>query len=256
MKRALLMVLAGAGVIASYAIVDAGGNPGFSVTTVARLALPGLVTALIMVAWTIERRRADQSAGKVSELSAQLIRKEIELEHLAMIDELTGLYARRSFDEHLRLEFERTRRHKRALSLLLLEVDNLHGLTEKGGKLGRGFILSHVGELIRANVRINDVAARYTPDVLALLLPETNAEAARDVAEKLRGQVEVNSFGNNYFDTPVRVTLSQGIACVPAPGIDSIDALRGAAEQALAEAKAEGIDRVRVHGDGPSRRAA
>ena len=154
MKRVLLPVAAGFAVAGAYVAVAFGApRPGFGAEAIAALALPGLVTALVLVAYLAERQRLRSDAGTVNELSAQLIRKEIEIEHLSSRDELTGLHTRRHFEEALKAEFERSRRHGRPLSLLLMEMDDLNVLGERAGRLGRGYLLSQVSDALRGNMR-------------------------------------------------------------------------------------------------------
>ncbi len=262
-KKIVFLVLAGAAIIASFAAVTYGlsPRPGYGLETIAAIALPALVSALVLVAYMAERRRLRATIGTVNELNAQLIRKEIELEHLSTVDELTGLATRRSFEEMVRVESERVRRHRRSLAVLLIEIDDLHTLGERFGKLGRGFLISQVSEILRETLRINDAAGRYGSETFALLLPETAEAQARAVAEKLRGRVEVNSFMAQPYETPVRLTLSQGIAVQPSPGIDTPEALLRAAEEALRDAKLSGFDSLCVYTppaaqeDGPPVRA-
>ncbi len=223
-------------------------STGISADTVVSLALPALVTAFVFVAYLAARRDLNHAKGTVIELNTQLIRKEIELGHLSSLDELTGLYARRQFDEQARLEFERSRRYTRPLALILIEIDDLHVLGESVGRLGRGYLTSQVSEIIRARLRVNDIGGRYTSDALALLLPDSAEPQAISVADKIRGQVQVNSFMGEPYDKPLRLTLSIGIVVVPCDGIGTYEGFEQAAEQALTSAKGAGRDSLCVHG--------
>jgi diguanylate cyclase (GGDEF)-like protein len=254
-RKLALALLAGCAIGASFGaltFVHPGGGPERLII----LAFPALVSALVFVAWLSSRGALDRAQGRVSELNAQLIRKEIELDHLSATDELTGLVARRPFEEHARLEFERTRRHHRPVALLLFEVDDLQALGERVGRLGRGFLLSQVSDIIRARCRVNDIAGRYSPEVLALLLPDSGETQALTVAEKIRGEVQVNSFMGEPYATPLRVTLSIGIAIAPHDDIKTPEHLRRAAEEALYSAKATGFDALCIHGSTEPVRAA
>ncbi|MDE3095000.1 MAG: GGDEF domain-containing protein [Chloroflexota bacterium] len=248
-KKLAFVVLGGCAIGLSFgALTYSQASSGFSADTVVALALPALVSAFVFVAYLAARTELNRTKGTVSELNAQLLRKEIELDHLSTLDELTGLYARRQFDEQARLEFERARRYTRPLSLILLEIDDLHALGERVGRLGRGYLLSQVSEIIRARLRVNDVGGRYASDTLALLLPDSAEAQAVAVADKIRGQVQVNSFMGEPYDKPVRLTLSIGIAMAPCDGIDSHEDLERAAEQALSSARGAGRDSLCVHG--------
>ncbi|HEY8172780.1 MAG TPA: diguanylate cyclase, partial [Dehalococcoidia bacterium] len=175
MKRVIFLAAAGAAVFASYIAALAG--PAHQVAggeTAASIALPGLMTALVMLAYGVwETRNFRRMKGVADELSAQLMRKEIEIGRLATVDELTGLYTRREFDRKLELEFARSKRHAHALSLILIEVDDITTLGESVGSLSKGYLMSEVSAILRGTLRANDTGCRYTNEVLALLLPET-----------------------------------------------------------------------------------
>lgn len=231
-------------------------SDGLSTDTIVSIALLALVSALVCVAYFAARQEFNKTKGAVNELNAQLLRKEIELDHLAAVDELTGLYTRRQFDDQVRLEFERSRRYKRPLALLLIEVDDMQALGERVGRLGRGYLMSQVSEILRSRLRVNDVGGRYAPETMGLLLPDSAETQAVAVADKIRGQVQVNSFMSEPYDNPLRLTLSIGIALLPHAAITSYGELEKAAEQALSSAKAAGFDSLSVHGSSQPVRTA
>ncbi len=216
--------------------------------TVASIALPALVSALVFTAFVAMVARTTQaSAGQVHELHAQLARKEVAIARLASHDELTGLYSRHHFNETIGLEFERARRHNRSLSVLLVQLDDLAGFAERAGSLSRGYVLAEVASLLRTALRINDTGGRYADDCLAVLLPETDGHGAAVVAERVRAEVAKREFFGPGKSTSARLTVSQGIAAFPCAGISSHHELRKAAESALAEAKSAGGDDLRTY---------
>jgi diguanylate cyclase (GGDEF)-like protein len=247
-KKAAFILLGGCAIGLSFGVPTLAQGAGFGLDSIIGIAIPGLVTALVCVAFLAARNELVRARGAVSELNAQLIRKEIELDHLAGVDELTGLFTRRQFDEQVRLEVERSRRYQRAFALLLFEIDNLQGLGERVGRLGRGYLMSQVSEILRTRLRVNDVAGRYAPDVLALMLPDAGEGQAVSVADKIRGQIQVSSFMGEPYEKPVRLTLSIGVAILPREGIESYGDLERAAERALSAAKTAGYDSLCVDG--------
>ena len=239
MKNWLLLLGAVVAIVASYAAVTFGlaGDAGFNSHTLASIALPALVSALVVIVYLYYRARLRATLGTVNELNTQLIRKEIEIDHLSTMDELTGLATRRSFDETLSVEFERCRRHGRNLALLLIEVDDLIAIGERIGKLGKGFLLSEVAGVVHNIVRVNDVAARYTPEILALLLPEANEAQARAVGEKLREHMRNEKFLLRRYEVDAILNLTLGVAAVPAREVETAEQFREAAELSLFDAK-------------------
>jgi diguanylate cyclase (GGDEF)-like protein len=250
MKRFGFAVLGGVAVAASclaVAISD-GADPGMNLTTAARIAFPGLVAALVLTAYMAwERRGSGETRGVVSQLSAQLVRKEIEIDRMSSVDELTGLSTRHNFNESVRTEYKRAERYKRPFVVILVEVDDLTELGEQVGKLSKGYVLSEVGAILRTMLRASDLGCRYAPDTLALLLPETEVSEARVVADRIRGLVAAHDFLGHRTSEAVKLTVSQGIAVAPDAAFTSHMDLLRAAEAALATARTLGYDRVAAY---------
>ncbi len=247
-NRAIIIASACSIVTASYLAVMFGIAPNTTVGPVAfaSIAIPGLVTGIVMAGYIIwETRNARYANARSEELGAQLIRKEIEIGRLSTVDELTGLYSRREFDEMIRLEFERYRRHKREMSFLILEIDEIAELGEHVGSLGKGFLLAEVSAILKHALRTIDIGCRYTNESLAMLLPETDAAKARIVAGKVQSAVSQHEFLGQRRDGKLKLTVSQGIAVVSSQ-LRSHTELMKTAEQALYEARAAGFDQVKI----------
>ncbi|HEU4754320.1 MAG TPA: GGDEF domain-containing protein, partial [Armatimonadota bacterium] len=103
----------------------------------------------------------------------------------AHTDPLTGLHSRRYFDEQYRREVARARRHLRPLSMAMVDIDRLKEINDRHGHLMGDRALEVVGQLLR-DVRAGDVAARYGGDEFVVLMPETSAEDAAVVVERLK----------------------------------------------------------------------
>jgi diguanylate cyclase (GGDEF)-like protein len=242
--------MAGVAVGVSYLTVIVGldTDAEFSAATVASIALPALVAGLVMVAyivWDVRDRHSEQ--GRVSALNAQLVRKEIEIDRLSSVDELTGLHTRHHFMESLALEYARMKRYDRPLALLLVEIDDSELLGEQARKLSKGYLLSEIAALVKSQLRANDLGGRYTQEILAVLLPETKLDLAMSVADRVRASLTTREFFGRRFGVEIGLTISQGIAVVPERGIETPDELLGAAEWALRLARAAGTGQIRVY---------
>ncbi len=134
------------------------------------------------------------------------------LEKSVMIDNHTGLHTRNYFETRLQEEFSRTRRHGGYFSLLLLEVDNFNKLTELIGLNAVKKLIQSVAKLIDKSIRNEiDIPCRYNTSQFILLLPNTNADGAMIVAERIREKC-----GQHIIKLPnqrqVKLTVSIGIA--------------------------------------------
>lgn len=171
-----------------------------------------------------------------------------ELERLSVTDALTKLYNRRHLMETLATEIQRCRRHQRALSVVMMDVDEFKEYNDAFGHLAGDKVLTGVASVLRKFARDVDCVARYGGEEFLLVLPETRMEDAAKVTERIRDQLADAEFGGG------KITLSMGIAEFPAHG-DSPEAVIASADAAMYQAKRDGRDRVALAGPSSSRSA-
>ena len=164
---------------------------------------------------------------------------------LSITDELTGLYNYRYLQQRLEDEIERARRYGRSLSLLMLDADDFKKFNDTHGHIAGDRALAEIGGALRLAVREIDVSCRYGGEEFAVLLPETDAEGAFVVAEKVRESVAFHSFADSEGERGVHLTVSIGLATYPALAANREELLRQA-DDALYQAKTTGRDRVRT----------
>jgi diguanylate cyclase (GGDEF)-like protein len=169
-----------------------------------------------------------------------------ELERLSVTDVLTKLYNRRHLMETLASEIQRCRRHKRVLSVVMVDVDKFKAYNDALGHLAGDNVLAEVASVLRKFTRDVDCVARYGGEEFLLVLPETPLEGASEVSERIRDHLATTEFGGG------RITLSMGIAEFPAHG-DSSEAVIASADAAMYQAKRAGRDRVAIAGRSDSR---
>ncbi len=159
------------------------------------------------------------------------------VERMAITDSLTGLYVRRHFYERMNEEMKRTKRFNFNFAFLMLDIDDFKRCNDTYGHLVGDVILKDIARIIKENVREIDVVARYGGEEISLVLPETNKESARVVAERVRRKIEEHVF--KAYDEKLKLTVSVGISIYPN---DSIDArtLIDKADEALYAAKNSG----------------
>ena len=168
------------------------------------------------------------------------LRRGRELRHeisRANTDPLTGLHNRRKFTEMLEHEVARARRHTRALSLVMLDVDRLKDVNDKFGHDVGDAVLKAVGEVGRRMIRRTDHFARWGGDEFMIIAPETPQRGAEHLAEKIRRALE-----QEMFPTVGHLTASVGLTSL-APG-DDAETLARRADRLLLAAKDKGRNRV------------
>jgi diguanylate cyclase (GGDEF)-like protein len=170
-----------------------------------------------------------------------------ELEALSVRDPLTGLFNHGHLQEALQREVARSEQHRHAFVLALLDIDGFREINERHGHTFGDRMLKEVATILRTRSRKSDlpfriaeqeVAARYGPDVFAVILPESSRASAAQKLESLRRAVAELSFGG----LPVP-TLSCGFACYPEDGRDR-ERLVECAQRALLAAKRVGGDQL------------
>jgi diguanylate cyclase (GGDEF)-like protein len=163
---------------------------------------------------------------------------------LSETDELTGLYNMRGFVVIANRLFAQAQRYARAASFLMVDSDSLKQVNDSYGHEAGNRLLQHIVKSMQGHLRATDVPARYGGDEFVILLPDTPARGALEVAERIRNAVESTPFSTEAGRVPC--TVSIGVASFPQDG-RSIEILLARADRALYEAKAAGRNRVMQH---------
>jgi diguanylate cyclase (GGDEF)-like protein len=162
-------------------------------------------------------------------------------------DRLTGVLGYHYFRQRLAQELERAGRYARALSLLLVDVDDLRGLNDRLGRAAGDFALAQVAQLLATGARTVDHAGRWSGGGFALLLPETGVGAAYGLAERLRADLAARRLPAPAPLVPagqaLRVTVSCGVASLYRDGTARPQSLVARADHALWRAKLGGRNR-------------
>jgi len=164
-----------------------------------------------------------------------------KLENLAITDGLTKLYNLRHFYHLLEIEIDRCRRYGHPLALLLLDIDNFKVYNDTYGHLEGDKVLVKIGQIIQSCLRTMDTAFRYGGEEFTVILPETTAEEANNVANRIRTAVEFE----NFFPEPenvVTVTISVGVT--EYYNKESLSAFIKRADQAMYLSKEKGRNAI------------
>lgn len=163
----------------------------------------------------------------------------------AVNDALTGLRNKRYFQEAFEEMFARAQRADTDISCLFFDLDHFKKVNDSCGHAFGDYVLKTIGALVKKNVRVGDLAARFGGEEFVVVLPSTGLELALFVAEKIRALVEAQLFSDQGRQWPV--TISIGVSSLKGGQPISADSLLQLADQALYLAKDGGRNRVESH---------
>lgn len=194
---------------------------------------------------TIYRLQRDlQAEIRERKLAEVALRKaNLELQRLAVLDELTQIANRRRFDQYLQAEWNQSGQF--SLSLLLCDVDYFKRYNDAYGHQAGDQCLYLVAQPISRMVgRAKDLVARYGGEEFAIILPETDSKGALRVAEAIQAELLSLKLAHAHSEVSKYVTLSIGVATILPAANESPKNLVTAADEALYEAKRQGRNRV------------
>ncbi len=175
---------------------------------------------------------------------------------LSIIDGLTGVYVRRYFLERMGEELKRSIKFGLPLSVLMLDIDHFKRYNDEFGHPAGDEALKKVATLIRRSLRKVDIVARYGGEEFVAVLPESRADKALEVAERIRSGIARHDF--KIYDHHTKVTVSIGVATFPEDVFKetppafyddlAFDLIRHA-DKALYRAKEEGRNRIYIYRD-------
>jgi diguanylate cyclase (GGDEF)-like protein len=160
---------------------------------------------------------------------------------LSETDDLTGLFNLRGFALAANRLFAQAVRHGRPTSVLMIDSDNLKSVNDGHGHEAGNRLLAHLARAIQAELRFTDIPARYGGDEFIVLLPDTPAKGALEVAERIRKRIAGAPL--EYDEKRLSASVSIGIASFPEDGA-TLDALASHADRALYSAKQDGRNRT------------
>ena len=176
-----------------------------------------------------------------SELYRQLEQANQELEQLATQDGLTQIANRRTFNRVLDQEWERMERDQQPLSLLLIDVDYFKRYNDHYGHQAGDHCLCQVAQMLKQTAqRPADLVARYGGEEFAMLLPQTAAKGAIQMAEAIKKALQTLAIEHHYSPVGPQVTVSIGLSTIIPANNTSIDQWVYQTDQALYAAKAQG----------------
>jgi len=207
--------------------------------------------------FSIESDQPNQFTGELEQTLATLIDNASvaftramlyqRMERLATTDGLTELNNHRHFQELLAKELERSRRYRRPLSLLLMDIDHFKSFNDTYGHPVGDLVLKEIAACIRKSIRINDIPARYGGEEFVVIIPETDEKGAMVIAERIRKTIESHIIKS--LDRELRVTISLGCASFPTHSEVQAELIESS-DKALYWSKEHGRNQVTIYKQG------
>lgn len=189
-----------------------------------------------------ELRARINSAIRISRLMEML-------EMRAQVDGLTGLWNRAHFNERLASELANAERNGSDIALVLCDLDHFKKLNDAYGHPAGDAVLQGFAEVLTSELRVYDIPCRYGGEEFALILPDTERDEARAVADRIRAALA----DRRWPKFPeIRASASFGVTTIGLAGKVDPASFIQAADQALYRAKANGRNRVELVATPPS----
>jgi diguanylate cyclase (GGDEF)-like protein len=202
------------------------------------LIILSAVILILLIIFYFKHKEKKKIEKLNRELEDKVEARTKELKKMVITDELTGLFNRRRILELLEIELEKSRRYKRDLSLLMMDLDFFKEINDSRGHQFGDKVLKKIGKILQQNTRNLDLVGRYGGEEFLLILPETDLKKAALVAEKLRQKIKTAAVDGQ----DIKLTASFGAA--EFKNEQNSYQLIKKADDLLYKAKAEGRDRV------------
>lgn len=163
---------------------------------------------------------------------------------LGLIDPLTGVHNRRYFEQRLHEEIDSCLRQNNDLAFLIIDLDYFKAINDSCGHPVGDTVLQEVSTIIRMQLRLSDILARFGGEEFVVLISDTNKQTVYDIAERIRSSITEHADFNN-MGLPNPVTVSIGLCMLPCdPPQNSIDKISAQilkrADEALYQSKQNG----------------
>ncbi len=183
----------------------------------------------------------DINQKKLFDVNNELEKQKKLLYLISITDALTETYNRTFLMQALVKEFAKSQRYNQVFSCILIDVDDFKAINDNYGHQVGDIVLSEVANLIKDQIREVDSFGRYGGEEFMIILPNTNIDQAKIVAEKVRSKIEQQIF--DIKNHAIRLTISQGLSDISIDQPQTEDELLYKVDTALYQAKAQGKNR-------------
>ncbi len=178
---------------------------------------------------------------KLAEAQRKQALAALKMKKLRTIDELTGTFTRKRFDNEAEREFKRARRHGDPISIVVVSLDHLRTINREYGNEAGDEALRSTAEALRNWCRASDLLGRASGRSFQIMLPNTDKTGGVALGEKIRKGIEAGAI--RYGDDAINITVSVGVSQW-SEGEEGLAPVKERATAAAIEAKAQGRNRV------------
>jgi diguanylate cyclase (GGDEF)-like protein len=177
-------------------------------------------------------------AVRIKRLQDELRLRNEELDQLSRIDALTSVYNRRHIDEQLHRQTHAAHRHAQPVAIFMLDIDHFKRVNDIEGHPAGDRVLREFAQRVSRVVRTDDIVGRWGGEEFVVIAPQTDADGALTLAERIRSVVADQPFDLGDHTIPITVSIGCSV------GTDNADDLIDRADTALYRSKTEGRNRV------------
>ncbi|MCM8797136.1 MAG: diguanylate cyclase [Candidatus Omnitrophica bacterium] len=200
----------------------------------------GQVKEIITIIRDITERR--EAENERERLNKELVKANVRLKQLTLIDYETGLYNYRYLKDAIEAEFDRSRRYAYPLSVIMLDIDYFKSINEVYGLNFGDMVLKQLSQRIRMMVRRYDIVIRFGGEEFVIISPAVDRTQAISLAQRLFNSLTLHSFGTKKQNVKLKLTIA--VSSYPEDSVLKAMDLINTGEQLLTEAKEIGGNRV------------
>jgi len=189
-----------------------------------------------------QKKQLETLNKQIEDFSKELQEKNQKLFQLAITDKMTGIYNRAYVMDHFNRDFIKSKRHGSDLACIMMDIDDFKSCNDSYGHLIGDHVLKSTAELIKKNLREEDVFGRYGGEEFLIVLPNTLINDAEKIAETIRKAIEKNEFESGSIT--FSITMSFGITDIASEAPQSLETMLDNADKALYSAKERGKNKV------------
>jgi len=171
-----------------------------------------------------------------------------EIKTLSLTDAMTGLHNYRYFEDRLKGELNRAKRHNKNVSLMILDIDYFKNYNDTLGHQAGDEVLRSIGKILRETIRDEDIVARYGGEEFCIILPGIEKTGIPILGERVRKKIESEKFFKEEVQPGGQVTISIGTATFPEDAKNYSTIVENA-DKALYQAKNAGRNQIKVYED-------